>query len=215
MTRPLKILCLHGYRQSGEQFRTKTGGFRKLFKKKCEYVFINAPHFIPETEDRGWWFSQSEKTYDATEISSIDVGFEETLNSVASELKSQGPFDGILSFSQGACLASVICMLKAKGDERFQDFGFAIIAAGYRSRTEQHQSYYSKESKIEFPTLHIIGDSDQVIKREMSDDLVGDYFDEKVTVIARHPDGHILPTKGECKATIVDFINKRHAEANA
>ena len=47
MTRPLKILCLHGYRQSGEQFRTKTGGFRKLFKKKCEYVFINAPHFIP------------------------------------------------------------------------------------------------------------------------------------------------------------------------
>ena len=84
-----------------------------------------------------------------------------------------------------------------------------------RSRTEQHQSYYSKESKIEFPTLHIIGDTDQVIKREMSDDLVSDYFEEKVTVIARHPDGHILPTKGDCKATIVDFINKRHAEANA
>ena len=66
-------------------------------------------------------------------MSAIDVGFEETLNSVASELKTQGPFDGILSFSQGACLASVICMLKAKGDERFQDFGFAIIAAGYRN----------------------------------------------------------------------------------
>ena len=149
MTRPLKILCLHGYRQSGEQFRTKTGGFRKLFKKKCEYVFIDAPHFIPgpiirspvqyiqpiflETEDRGWWFSQSEKTYDATEVSAVDLGFEETLNSVASEIKTQGPFDGILSFSQGACLASVICMLKAKGDQRFQDFGFAIIAAGYRN----------------------------------------------------------------------------------
>ena len=84
-----------------------------------------------------------------------------------------------------------------------------------RSRTEQHQCYYSKDSKIEFPTLHIIGDTDQVIKREMSDDLVGNYFEENVTVIARHPDGHILPTKGDCKATIVDFINKRHAEANA
>ena len=86
-----------------------------------------------ETEDRGWWFSQSEKTYDATEVSAVDLGFEETLNSVASEIKTQGPFDGILSFSQGACLASVICMLKAKGDDRFQDFGFAIIAAGYRN----------------------------------------------------------------------------------
>ena len=63
----------------------------------------------------------------------MDLGFEETLNSVASEIKTQGPFDGILSFSQGACLASVICMLKAKGDDRFQDFGFAIIAAGYRN----------------------------------------------------------------------------------
>ena len=52
MTRPLKILCLHGYRQSGEQFRTKTGGFRKLFKKKCEYVFIDAPHFIPGSKYR-------------------------------------------------------------------------------------------------------------------------------------------------------------------
>ena len=54
-----------------------------------------------------------------------------------------------------------------------------------------------------------------MIKREMSDDLVSYYFEENVTVIARHPDGHILPTKGDCKATIVDFINKRHAEANA
>ena len=99
--------------------------------------------YILDTEDRGWWFSQSEKTYDATEVSAIDVGFEETLNSVASELKTQGPFDGILSFSQGACLASVICMLKAKGDERFQDFGFAIIAAGYRNgfKTPKRQPF--------------------------------------------------------------------------
>ena len=49
----------------------------------------------------------------------------------------------------------------------------------------------------------------------MSDELVTENFDDTMTIIARHPDGHILPTKGECKATIVDFINKRHAEANA
>ena len=105
--------------------------FHKLFALKRNPPVFSTYHL--DTEDRGWWFSQSEKTYDATEVSAVDLGFEETLNSVASEIKTQGPFDGILSFSQGACLASVICMLKAKGDDRFQDFGFAIIAAGYRN----------------------------------------------------------------------------------
>ena len=66
MTRPLKILCLHGYRQSGEQFRTKTGGFRKLFKKKCEYVFINAPHFIPG------FLSSRDKLH--VVLSAVDIG---------------------------------------------------------------------------------------------------------------------------------------------
>ena len=40
MSEPLKLLCLHGFRQSAAGFRTKTGGMRKNLKKKCEYVFI-------------------------------------------------------------------------------------------------------------------------------------------------------------------------------
>ena len=55
----------------------------------------------------------------------------------------QGPFDGILSFSQGACLGAILCQLKQRGDKRFQNFNFAILAAGYRSRTEQHQKFFS------------------------------------------------------------------------
>ena len=33
--------------------------------------------------------------------------------------------------------------------------------------------------------------------------------------VARHPDGHILPTKGDAKAVVVKFINERHQEANS
>merc|ERR1711935_37385 len=206
----LTVLCLHGYRQSGEQFRVKTGAFRKLLKKKCEYTFIDAPHIIADgEEDRGWWFSTSDDNYMATEKSAIDTGFEATLNHVEQVLTEQGPFDGILAFSQGACLAAILCSIKNK---RNLSFHWAILAAGYRSRTDQHAHYYLDE--IYVPTLHIIGESDQVIPRPMSDELLS-AFDAESAKVARHEAGHILPTKGETKKQIVDFINELHQKKNS
>ena len=71
--------------------RTKTGGFRKLLKKKCEYTFIDAPHVIPGGEpDRGWWFSTPNDQYMATEKSAVDTGFETTLDFIATVIKEQG-----------------------------------------------------------------------------------------------------------------------------
>lgn len=49
---PLRILCLHGYRQNGSMFREKTGSLRKILKKQvAEFVFIDAPHLIPLEEN--------------------------------------------------------------------------------------------------------------------------------------------------------------------
>ena len=42
--RPLKILCLHGYRQNDITFREKLGAFRKMVGKYCEFTFVTAPH---------------------------------------------------------------------------------------------------------------------------------------------------------------------------
>ena len=38
---------------------------------------------------------------------------------------------------------------------------FAILCAGFKSRSSVHNSYY--EDKIDIPTLHIFGNADQVI----------------------------------------------------
>nr|CAD7440936.1 unnamed protein product [Timema bartmani] len=40
------ILCVHGYRQNGNVFKSKLGGFRKSLKKYAEFVFFDAPHTI-------------------------------------------------------------------------------------------------------------------------------------------------------------------------
>ena len=47
----LQILCLHGYRQSGDVFKQKLGALRKALKKHAELVFVTAPNKIPSVED--------------------------------------------------------------------------------------------------------------------------------------------------------------------
>lgn len=47
ITDKIRILCLHGYRQNAESFRSKTGSFRKFVNKYAEFVFISAPHMAP------------------------------------------------------------------------------------------------------------------------------------------------------------------------
>lgn len=42
----LKLLCLHGYLQTGDVFRMRTGSMRKALKSRVEFVFIDAPYLV-------------------------------------------------------------------------------------------------------------------------------------------------------------------------
>lgn len=50
---PLRVLCVHGYRQNGGSFREKTGALRKLLKKHAELVYLSAPHCVQEAGGEG------------------------------------------------------------------------------------------------------------------------------------------------------------------
>ena len=77
--------------------------------------------------------------------------------------------------------------------------------------TENKYHFHFQDVKVAFPTLHIIGDEDKVICREMSDELL-ENFEADSSVVARHDGGHIIPTKGDVKKQVTDFINARMAE---
>lgn len=49
----LKILALHGYRQSGSVFRAKTGSLRKLLKNIAELTYVTAPHQVVNIDPEG------------------------------------------------------------------------------------------------------------------------------------------------------------------
>ncbi|CAF4386877.1 unnamed protein product, partial [Adineta steineri] len=73
-------------------FEKKTGSLRKVLKKQvAEFVYIDAPHILPvqdniteddtnasasnRTNERGWWFSAADLTYDPLATTSCDRGF--------------------------------------------------------------------------------------------------------------------------------------------
>ncbi|XP_023223450.1 esterase OVCA2-like [Centruroides sculpturatus] len=170
---PLKILCLHGYRQDAGYFKEKFGGFRKIVKNVAELVFIDAPHIIPNDNPaegsclrpgRGWWFTQKEKTFDPRLDSNVCVGFDESLQLIKETFEAHGHFDGILGFSQGAALAALLCALQQNKELEYS-FNFVILIAGFISRSSYHKSLF-KES-ISINSLHVMGETDQVIPKNI------------------------------------------------
>ena len=84
---------------------------------------------------------------------------QESLKAVVDFVGENGPFDGLLGFSQGGAMLGLICGLQQQGKLPFS-FRFAIFASAFRSHSSPHQHLYSE--KITLPSLHVYGEEDQV-----------------------------------------------------
>lgn len=207
--RVLRLLALHGYRQSGPRFRQRTGALRKALRGRAELVALSAPHPVPggaEDSDgddppRGWWFS-GPGTFEAAEAAAEPEGLEESLSAVAAALAEHGPFDGLLGFSQGAALAAMVCALRARGDPRFP-VAFAILVAGFASRAPAHGHFYREP--IALPTLHVVGDTDAVIAAPLSRELAQHFVEP---VVLSHPGGHFVPAAAPQRKVYLDFLDR-------
>lgn len=220
----LKILCIHGYRQNAQSFRQKTGAFRKLIKKKAELVFITAPNCVPpldtaaddsaeasggnDDEGSGWWFSRPDNYFHAQDPSDCCRGYDLSLETIVQAIKEQGPFDGVLGFSQGAAMVSLLLGEQEKQSETW--FRFAILVAGFRSRSSPHDALYEK--KIAIPTLHVFGETDKVIPKDMSEDLL-QYYKDAVTL--QHQGGHFIPAGSQEKKVYLKFLANMKEQKNA
>ncbi|XP_073335494.1 esterase OVCA2 [Pagrus major] len=220
---PLRVLCIHGYRQTGSSFREKTGALRKLLKKQVELVYMSAPHSVqqasseaPDKENgsgpgpggdedqRGWWFSDVQaRSFSAQQQCEESLGIDESLMAVREAVKVQGPFDGILGFSQGAAFVAMLCSLQEQKLEPEFNFRFAILVAGFRSACKEHQTFYSTPLLI--PSLHVFGLEDRVIPDNMSRELLPSFQDPQLLT---HPGGHFVPAASAHRQTYQEFLNK-------
>lgn len=116
----------------------------------------------------------------------------------------EGPFDGILGFSQGAAMAALVSAQRGrlKGE---MDFRFVILCSGFALKLSEfeHQS-------INCPSLHIFGSDhgeDRQIANQASRDLAS-LFDDGCCGIIEHDCGHIIPTRPPYIDEIKNFLQR-------
>ena len=123
----LRLLCLHSFRTSGEILReqVRLAGWEETLGDLVEFHVMDAPHpasgpvppdvlaFFPDVPYREWWNATERADPDGSGRKTMTyVGLEESLERVKREFDERGPFDGVLGFSQGATLTTI---LAAKG----------------------------------------------------------------------------------------------------
>ncbi|CAO4374199.1 unnamed protein product [Caenorhabditis nigoni] len=207
----LRILCLHGYRQCDQSFRQKTGSTRKLVKALADFEFVNGIHSVAVDEhsetSRAWWFSNADQmSFSSREPTDVSVGFDESVNAVVKFIEDNGPFDGLLGFSQGASMVHLLIAKAQLGEIKLPGIRFAIFFSGFLSLSSKHDTLTSLRIK-DFPSMHVFGDSDEIVARPKSEKLA-DQFDVKPIRIA-HEGGHLVPSMSKHKEKIAQFLREQ------
>ena len=255
--RPVKVLMLHGYTQSGPLFQAKTGALRKTlqkaFPKGIELVYPTGPTRITAADESflgkgqdgaegaqdeaidawGWW--RRKGSVASSEHPLVYEGIEQGLSFLADLLKEQGPFDGVIGFSQGAACAAMLASilepgrkqafeaLYDQGEMRFPEaihnaahppLKFAVSYSGFTAdRQGPYHAFY--EPKIATPMLHFLGTQDVLVDEARSLALFKACMHAEEKYIVYHPGGHFLPsTQKECVNALIGFIKEvLHGEA--
>lgn len=212
-----RILCLHGYTQNGSMFAKKTSAVRKaLDKMGFDTVYMTGPVKI-EVSDlnfdisseggreidnmRSWW-PNSESNPDHLTI-------DQALDEIIADIERDGPYVGVLGFSQGAALAAILCQIIHTLHEAQEPLKFGLFYSGFKSRLPEYAKYYEKP--ISIPTIHIIGTLDTVVEEERTMKLY-DACEPSKRVLLTHPGGHFVPNAKDILTKVAAFVHNAISE---
>ncbi|KAJ2065929.1 Family of serine hydrolases 3 [Coemansia sp. RSA 922] len=195
MTSKLRVLCLHGYTQTAQKFRDRTGPFRRSLKNDLELYYITAPHLATEfNEGNAWW---NHKPHDKDRIW---TEVQTSLDLISKVVTEEGPFDGILGFSQGAGMAAIAMAMLGV------DFKFSILVAGFVPDMRQFADTVDK-CRMSVPTLVVVGEKDEIVPAERGKLLALTVFAPESVTVLTHEGGHFLPCNAEWRGKYRDFLS--------
>ncbi|KAJ6511437.1 FSH1-domain-containing protein [Mycena vitilis] len=203
-------------------FSKRLGALRKQCGKSVDFVFVDAPTILQPSDlpaatldalgaseatgtsdARAWW------TWNTTKSEAL--GLPKSLEVLRDVLKTR-TFDGVLGFSQGAALATLLSALLERpqvyppflvdGLAPHPPFQFCIAVSGFRlSGTPIADAIY--EAPFSTPTLHVIGKTDVIVVEERAHQLVKISTDARVE---EHDGGHFVPSKGNWRKFLAAYI---------
>jgi len=136
---------------------------------------------------------------------------ESTLKLLLRIMEEEGPFEGIIGYSEGATVASTLLLLEQR---RFHETGiapmfkYAIFFAGWPPvDPASHSMLLSDESDemIEIPSCHIIGSMDPYLHGSLA---LYNVCDADTAYLFDHAKGHTLPRDRETVRELGDVVRK-------
>ncbi|KAL9066544.1 MAG: hypothetical protein Q9161_007519 [Pseudevernia consocians] len=186
-------------------------------------------------EAYGWWKRKDSLVPDGpgkpalTEV--VYSGLESGLGRIAACIKAEGPFDGVIGFSQGAAAAAMVASLlegrvregafRAAAEEGGMPFPecfrggvdgfvqgplkFAVCYGGFRAPGGLYAGFY--EPGIRTRVLHVLGQVDVVVDEVRGMQLVGVCEGGEGRVVV-HPGGHFVPSQKPWLDAVVGFVKQ-------
>ena len=212
-TSKTRILVLHGFCDSAQvreyQMRALTRQMKDL-----ELTFLNAPFpfvnhgFLSSTtnaptEPRYQWMSyrlewaMGEFPYDT---------IKESVDYVNDYINQNGPFDGLLGFSQGAVVCVTMLAKIPTWSTLPSCIKFVILVGCPHVADPTIRSFLgSLQGQDVLPTLHVSGRNDTLITTELSE-IAFRYFNPSKAEFYVHKGGHYCPSDSDFRLKLRDFI---------
>ncbi|GJN27445.1 hypothetical protein PR202_gb15472 [Eleusine coracana subsp. coracana] len=179
--RPARFLCLHGFRTSGEIMRQQvTGKWPAEVTSRLHLVFPDAPFPAQGASPVAGVFDPPYFEWcqfigeDFLKFTNMDRCFSYIEELMARE----GPFDGLLGFSQGACVSAVLAGLQQQGLALTEvaNVRYVVILAGAKVRSPPAATR-AFAGKIKCPSLHFIDGNSLEVLLSFLDQIENETFE--------------------------------------
>lgn len=189
-TNTLRILALHGGGGSAQDFESSLSNLQSALGGNVTFVYASAPQ-------NGIWIrdppgGKSEPTQDSNWASASFTVLDDIV-------RNQGPFDGIIGYSQGSPMSYVYTSANPNY------FRFIVTFCGYLPTTHDGlMNCITSSSPLSIPSLFYYGTNDVVITGDMTRAAAAIFDNSRVVY---DNGGHSPPTSGQAFNEVVNFIN--------
>ena len=220
----VRIACFHSFRMSGENLRKQMHDFSNFGAQLagCELRFPDGTYqCTPEQEAKvpprlrqvlpppyfEWWNARQNGPA-AAGISFRDAslpqldgtitydGEAESIARVCDFLRREGPFDGVLGFSQGGSLAHLLCLMQEQGQlDGVPAFRIAIILSARATRHPDRAPLIAaaRQRPLCLPTLVVYGGHDTDVTPDQTRELCHTIHHESLSEIFLPEGTHRVP----------------------
>ncbi|KAJ4302829.1 hypothetical protein N0V90_001720 [Kalmusia sp. IMI 367209] len=195
--RTMRILCLHGHGSSSTVFKAQTATIRHELGKDHTYDFVQGT-LLADMAPGLEYISNPDSPHFAYYKIDSPSSFIDALKQLEEYIIAEGPFDGVMAFSQGAGLAAMH-ITRSQLEGRVPPFKFAVLIASndvydptawLQRGVVQPLDTQIHGRPIKVPTVVVWGEQDPW--KDRSERTMGLCEKDKVFVV-RHAGGHDVP----------------------